>query len=153
MERTRVFIVEDQPPLLKNLVKALSLYPELEIVGTSGEGEDAVRQILALMPQLVPRVLLPRAIALSSSGMEAAIIGGPALGGVLYVTGASTVTPTAPSATDDVSLGTSRSANGVPLSKMTFAGAALWLLPQPTTASRTRAAASHDRPLRKVVAN
>lgn len=53
MERTRVFIVEDQPPLLKNLVKALSLYPELEIVGTSGEGEDAVRQILALMPQLV----------------------------------------------------------------------------------------------------
>lgn len=45
----------------------------------------------ALTPQLVPRELLPRAIALSSSGMEAAIIGGPALGGVLYVTGASTV--------------------------------------------------------------
>lgn len=45
----------------------------------------------ALTPQLVPRELLPRAIALSSSGMEAAIIGGPALGGVLYVTGADTV--------------------------------------------------------------
>lgn len=45
----------------------------------------------ALTPQLVPRELLPRAIALSSSGMEAAIIGGPALGGVLYVTGANTV--------------------------------------------------------------
>ena len=44
----------------------------------------------ALTPQLVPRELLPRAIALSSSGMEAAIIGGPALGGVLYVTGANT---------------------------------------------------------------
>ncbi|MBX5482064.1 MAG: response regulator transcription factor [Myxococcaceae bacterium] len=53
MERTRVFIVEDQPPLLKNLVKSLSLFPELEIVGTSGEGEDAVRQILELRPQLV----------------------------------------------------------------------------------------------------
>ena len=39
----------------------------------------------------------------------------------LTVTGESTVTPTAPSVTEEVSLGTSRSANGVPLSKMTFA--------------------------------
>jgi len=35
--------------------------------------------------------LLPRAIALSSSGMQVAIIGGPALGGLLYVAGATTV--------------------------------------------------------------
>jgi MFS family permease len=38
----------------------------------------------ALTPQLVPAALLPRAIALSSSGVQAAIIGGPALGGLLY---------------------------------------------------------------------
>ena len=45
----------------------------------------------ALTPLLVPPQLLQRAIALSSTGMEAAIIGGPALGGVLYTTGAVTV--------------------------------------------------------------
>ena len=45
----------------------------------------------ALGPLLVPTLLLPRAIALSAGGMQAAIICGPALGGVLYVTGATTV--------------------------------------------------------------
>jgi MFS family permease len=45
----------------------------------------------ALGPLLVPMQLLPRAIALSSGGIQAAIICGPALGGVLYVTGATTV--------------------------------------------------------------
>jgi len=45
----------------------------------------------ALTPLLVPQELLPRAIALSSSGMQVAIIGGPALGGLLYVAGATTV--------------------------------------------------------------
>jgi MFS family permease len=45
----------------------------------------------ALTPLLVPRELLQRAIAISSSGMEIAVIGGPALGGLLYTTGASTV--------------------------------------------------------------
>jgi len=45
----------------------------------------------ALTPLLVPPELLQRAIALSSSGMQAAIICGPALGGVLYTTGPITV--------------------------------------------------------------
>ena len=45
----------------------------------------------ALTPLLVPRELLPRAIAISSSGMQVAVIGGPALGGVLYTWGAETV--------------------------------------------------------------
>jgi MFS family permease len=45
----------------------------------------------ALTPLLVPRELLQRAIAVSSSGMEIAVISGPALGGLLYTTGASTV--------------------------------------------------------------
>lgn len=41
----------------------------------------------ALTPLLVPTNLLQRAVALSSSGMQVAIICGPALGGVLYVGG------------------------------------------------------------------
>jgi MFS family permease len=45
----------------------------------------------ALIPSLVPQALLPSAIALSASGMQAAVICGPALGGVLYVAGATLV--------------------------------------------------------------
>ena len=41
----------------------------------------------ALMPSLVPAELLPRAVATSSSTMQAAIIAGPALGGALYALG------------------------------------------------------------------
>jgi MFS family permease len=41
----------------------------------------------ALLPQLVPLTLLPRALALSSSALQGAIIAGPALGGVLYAAG------------------------------------------------------------------
>jgi MFS family permease len=41
----------------------------------------------ALMPTLVPAVLLPRAVAAASSSMQAAIIAGPALGGALYALG------------------------------------------------------------------
>jgi len=45
----------------------------------------------ALTPLLVPAALLQRAISVSSVGMQTAIVGGPALGGVLYGVGASTV--------------------------------------------------------------
>ena len=45
----------------------------------------------ALTPLLVPPVMLPRALAFSSMGMQAAIVAGPALGGFLYVAGAPTV--------------------------------------------------------------
>jgi MFS family permease len=41
----------------------------------------------ALVPLLVPSHLLVRAFALSSTGMEIAVISGPALGGLLYATG------------------------------------------------------------------
>lgn len=34
----------------------------------------------ALTPMLVPSAMLPRAMAFSSAGMQAAVIGGPALG-------------------------------------------------------------------------
>ena len=45
----------------------------------------------ALIPVLVPPFLLQRAISMGSIGMQLAIVGGPALGGVLYGAGASTV--------------------------------------------------------------
>lgn len=41
----------------------------------------------ALIPLLVPPSLLHRAFAISSTGMEMAVIGGPALGGLLYALG------------------------------------------------------------------
>jgi MFS family permease len=45
----------------------------------------------ALAPLLVPAALLPRAMAFNSTGAEAAIIGGPALGGLIFVAGAPAV--------------------------------------------------------------
>jgi MFS family permease len=45
----------------------------------------------ALTPQLVPPLLLQRAVTISASAMQAAIICGPALGGLLYTFGPATV--------------------------------------------------------------
>ncbi|MFZ2650807.1 MAG: MFS transporter [Burkholderiaceae bacterium] len=45
----------------------------------------------ALVPLLVPPGLLPRALAFSAAGMQLAIIAGPAIGGLIYVGGASAV--------------------------------------------------------------
>jgi len=53
METTRIFVVEDQPSLLKALVRALGTFPELEIVGTSQDGDEAVAEVVRVRPQLV----------------------------------------------------------------------------------------------------
>jgi MFS family permease len=45
----------------------------------------------SLAPLLVPPAMLPRALAFSSSAMQASIIVGPALGGFIYVAGADAV--------------------------------------------------------------
>jgi MFS family permease len=45
----------------------------------------------AMLPSLVPNTVLPRAMALTSSAGQAAMIVGPALGGLLYIAGPSTV--------------------------------------------------------------
>lgn len=52
-EMTRIFVVEDQPQLMKNLLKALSTFPELEVVGSAMDGELAVDEIVKVKPQLV----------------------------------------------------------------------------------------------------
>ena len=53
LPNVRVFVVEDQPQLLKNLLKSLALYPELEVVGTAQDGESGVEQMTRLLPDLV----------------------------------------------------------------------------------------------------
>jgi MFS family permease len=45
----------------------------------------------ALTPLLVPATLLPRATAMSASGIQVAVIGGPALGGLIFALGDSVV--------------------------------------------------------------
>ena len=45
----------------------------------------------ALLPALVSASLLPRAMAFSSAGLQAAILGGPALGGFVFALGADVV--------------------------------------------------------------
>ncbi len=45
----------------------------------------------AIVPLLVPPEVLPRALAFSSAGMQAAIIGGPALGGFIFAAGTAVV--------------------------------------------------------------
>ncbi|MCR5883118.1 MFS transporter [Rhizobacter sp. J219] len=58
-------------------------------IGTAKAFQMPAQQ--ALVPSLVPAPVLPRALAFSSAGMQAAIIGGPALGGFVYVAGADVV--------------------------------------------------------------
>jgi MFS family permease len=45
----------------------------------------------SLTPMLVPPLMLPRAMAFSSAGMQGAIIGGPAMGGLLFAAGTGVV--------------------------------------------------------------
>jgi MFS family permease len=45
----------------------------------------------AIVPDIVPRMILPRAIAASATAQQTAIICGPAIGGVLYVLGPAVV--------------------------------------------------------------
>ncbi len=45
----------------------------------------------ALTPLLVPADMLPQALAFSSVGIQIAVIGGPALGGLIFIAGASAV--------------------------------------------------------------
>jgi DNA-binding NarL/FixJ family response regulator len=51
--RTRVYVVEDQAPLLKNLLKVLSTFEEIEVVGSAMEGEAGVAEMVKLAPDVV----------------------------------------------------------------------------------------------------
>lgn len=68
----------------RELILAVSV-----LLGTARAFQMPAQQ--ALIPLLVPSDLLGQAIALGATGMQAAIIGGPALGGLLYAAGADVV--------------------------------------------------------------
>lgn len=51
-EKTRIYVVEDQAPLLANLLKALAAFPELEVVGSARDGESGVDEMVKLLPEL-----------------------------------------------------------------------------------------------------
>jgi len=53
-DRIRVFVVEDEPRVLKQLLRMLGRRPELEVVGSAMAGEQALEQI----PGAEPEVLL-----------------------------------------------------------------------------------------------
>jgi len=68
----------------RGLILALSV-----VLGVARAFQMPAQQ--ALTPLLVPPSLLQRAISVGSVGMQIAIVGGPALGGLLYGTGARNV--------------------------------------------------------------
>ncbi|WP_298830284.1 MFS transporter [uncultured Piscinibacter sp.] len=68
----------------RELLLALSL-----LIGTAKAFQLPAQQ--AITPLLVPAEVLPRALAFSSAGMQGAIIAGPAIGGFVYVAGATAV--------------------------------------------------------------
>jgi two-component system nitrate/nitrite response regulator NarL len=50
--RTRVFIADDHPMFLEAVVAALEERPELEVVGSAGNGHDAAAAVLELEPDV-----------------------------------------------------------------------------------------------------
>lgn len=73
---------QTSPPLMP-------IFAALALMGTARAFYMPAAQSLA--PNLVPRALLPSAIAFSSMGWQGASIAGPALGGYLYALGAGAV--------------------------------------------------------------
>ena len=74
---------------LGDFASAPLIYVVSIVLGTVRAFQMPTQQ--ALTPQLVPAALLPRAIAMSSMGVQTAVIGGPALGGLLYAHQVTTV--------------------------------------------------------------
>ena len=66
-----------------------AIFAILFVIGTARAFETPT--LHALLPGIVPPPLLPRAIAASATANQAATIGGPALGGLIYAFGPSTV--------------------------------------------------------------
>ena len=56
METIRLFIIEDQPSILKNQVKILGSFNDIDIIGTAASGEEAISEITSLTKH--PHVVL-----------------------------------------------------------------------------------------------
>ncbi len=74
----------DRPWVSRELLLAVSV-----VLGLARAFQMPAMQ--SLTPNLLPSALLPRGLAFSSAGTQAAIIGGPALGGFVFVAGAQAV--------------------------------------------------------------
>jgi MFS family permease len=75
--------------LLAGRLDAAALYVLLAVLGSARAFEQPLGP--ALIPQLVPGPVLKSALALNSTGGQAVIISGPALGGLLYLLGPAVV--------------------------------------------------------------
>jgi DNA-binding NarL/FixJ family response regulator len=53
MEPVKVYVVEDQPKILKSLIKLLGGFSEIEIVGKALSGEEALEGIAEKQPEVV----------------------------------------------------------------------------------------------------
>lgn len=61
MKKLRVFLAEDQTILRHSLKALIANEPDLEVVGEAGDGEDALRQVQSLRPDLVVMdIAMPR---------------------------------------------------------------------------------------------
>jgi MFS family permease len=72
------------PPVSRTSLLAVSV-----VIGIVRAFQMPAQQ--AITPLLVPPMLFPRATAMSAAGIQAAVIGGPALGGLIFIAGASAV--------------------------------------------------------------
>lgn len=49
----KIMIVDDQPLVREGLGTLLGLRPEIEVIGTAGDGSDALQKAVALLPDIV----------------------------------------------------------------------------------------------------
>ena len=88
MDRTlhlplRVVVAEDEPPALRHLLFALSLIPDLEVVGAAGDGAQAI----ALARELSPDLLILDIHMPGATGMEVArMLSGPSGPELMFIT-------------------------------------------------------------------
>jgi len=53
MERIKVLMVEDVPKIMKNQIKLLEKFPEIEIIGTALSGEVALEEVERAVPDVI----------------------------------------------------------------------------------------------------
>ena len=91
-QRVSVYVGEDHPIYLEGLVRALSLRPEFEVVGSADDGREALAEIRALRPdvaildenmpgllgndvlQAISRDDLPTRVVMLSASLDSAVV-------------------------------------------------------------------------------